>query len=467
MHTASEGLIKITKTTIDSAWRRRAANHRLIIRDKDCRGLALIVNSTAMSWSYAYRPRGIDGVTGKRWPNRTVTIGNPTTHSPDDARLEATRIKGQTAAGADPAAERKLRVAEEQRKRGTTLRRLIDGYESALPTRPKMRGDGLPSAKYVSEELSQLRLALADMDANDLPATDLGPANVRRLIERASAIGAATARARFGSLSRFLDWCQDAGHVQANPCVLIARSRRPRASRARSYYLTVESLARLWRAADELREPVWRDLVRFLIAMPCRRGEAARLDWAHLDLAAAEWRQPSHMTKNRDPHRLHLHPLALEILSRRHHALTKARDIDDHKRTARIVADDVPRSGLVFPAPVSGRVVDTFSDLRLALVKATGQIGDDVEADELTGWTWHDFRRSFASALGEAAIPESVADAVLNHRQAATRGGVLGVYQRSSRWPEQMRAMQLWGQLLSDALSRNAPVATVGSPLST
>ncbi len=199
--------------------------------------------------------------------------------------------------------------------------------------------------------------------------------------------------------------------------------------------------------------------MRFLIAMPCRRGEAARLDWAHLDLAAAEWRQPSHMTKNRDPHRLHLHPLALEILSGRHTALTKARGIDDHKRAARIVADDVPRSGLVFPAPVSGRVVDTFSDLRLALVKATGQSGDGVEADELTGWTWHDFRRSFASALGEAAIPESVADAILNHRQATTRGGVLGVYQRSSRWPEQMRAMQLWGQLLSDALGRNAPVA--------
>jgi hypothetical protein len=90
----------------------------------------------------------------------------------------------------------------------------------------------------------------------------------------------------------------------------------------------------------------------------------------------------------------------------------------------------------------SGREIDTFTDIRAALVAATKSENNGAPLDR---WTWHDFRRSFASALGEASIPEAVADAVLNHRQAATRGGVLGVYQRSSRWPEQVRAMELWG----------------------
>jgi hypothetical protein len=45
--------------------------------------------------------------------------------------------------------------------------------------------------------------------------------------------------------------------------------------------------------------------------------------------------------------------------------------------------------------------------------------------------------------LGEADIPETVADAILNHWQSATRGGVPGVYRRASRWPEQVRAMDL------------------------
>jgi hypothetical protein len=50
----------------------------------------------------------------------------------------------------------------------------------------------------------------------------------------AAAEGVTTARKRFGALSRFLDWCQDAGHVSANPCALIARSHRPNAPQARS-----------------------------------------------------------------------------------------------------------------------------------------------------------------------------------------------------------------------------------------
>jgi integrase len=225
-------------------------------------------------------------------------------------------MKGQAAAGADPAVEKKTRAAEDQRKRGATLKRLMDGYEVALPTRPKMRGSGFPAPKYVSEELSQLKLALADMEAEDLPAANLGSVEIRQLLETAAAISAATARARFGALSRFLDWCQDSGHIETNPCVLIARSRRPKAPQARSHYLTPDALARLWQAAGQLREPVWCDLVRFLIAMPCRRGEAARMDWSHVDLATAEWHQPSHMTKNRDPHRLHRKRCGVRTLRR-------------------------------------------------------------------------------------------------------------------------------------------------------
>ena len=45
MQISSEGPTKITKAVIDAAWRRRGPSRRLIIRDKDCRGLALIVNA--------------------------------------------------------------------------------------------------------------------------------------------------------------------------------------------------------------------------------------------------------------------------------------------------------------------------------------------------------------------------------------------------------------------------------------
>ena len=76
MRVTSEGPTKITKATINAAWRRRKPEHRLIVRDRDAVA-GLIVNASSMAWSYAYRPRGTDPVTGRRWPNGTITLGNP------------------------------------------------------------------------------------------------------------------------------------------------------------------------------------------------------------------------------------------------------------------------------------------------------------------------------------------------------------------------------------------------------
>ena len=427
MRVVSEGPTKITKATIEAVWRRRRPEHRLIIRDRDCRGLALIANATSMAWSYAYRPRGVDPNTGKRWLNRSVTLGNPGALSIEDARRAANAIKGQAAVGGDPAAEIKKKADAARRARSNVLGRLVDDYQLVLPTRPKSRGAGLPSATYVAEEIAQLRLALAEMDATEMPAASLIEPTIRALI----AGGRSVAYKRFGALSRFLDWAQDAGHIQANPCAQITRSRRPRPPPARAHYLAPAELARLWWAAERLHWPVQRDLARFLIAVPCRRAEAAKLEWSHLDLDAAEWRQPARVTKNREPHRLHLHVRALDVL-----------------RGRRAATGGV---GLVFPSPRMAGPIVNFDAIKAALSQVAG----------LSGWNFHDNRRSFASALGEAGVPEAVADAILNHKQSATRGGTLGVYQRSSRWPEQVKAMEMWGRLLSAAIEGSEAAANV------
>jgi len=433
MKVASEGPVKITKATVDSAWRRRAAGVRLMLRDSECRGLALVVNPTGMSWRYDYKPRGVDPHTGRRWASQTVTIGNPDTHSPEQARGAAGRAKGQAAAGQDPAAARRTAAEAQRRERGNTLARLLDEYDRVLPTRPKLRGVGLATPQHVKEETTRARAAVAAMDAAARPVADLTATDVRRLLD-GDAARPATARARFGALSRFLDWCQDAGHLEVNPCAMVAKARRPKTVQARAHYLTLPDMARLWRAADDLTQPVWRDLARFLIAIPCRRGEAAALDWRDLDLSGAEWRQAAGTTKNGEAHRLNLHPLALDLLRTRHAAMGK------------------PKMGLVFPSPKAGKAVDTFTAIKTTL--------DDKA--KLTGWRWHDFRRSFATALGEAGVSEAVADAMLNHKQAATRGGVLGVYQRATNWPGQVVAMQAWGVALATALAPMGKPAAAG-----
>jgi integrase len=262
------------------------------------------------------------------------------------------------------------------------------------------------------------------MKAGGKPIGEIGGPDLRAMLT-ASATKQATARHRFGAISRFFDWCQDEGHIVLNPCALVARARRPRAVAARQDYFSPAELAGVWHAAGDTAAlaPVHRDLIRFLLVVPCRRGEAASMDWAHVSLATAVWTQPGALTKNGDPHRVYLPTLTMEIMRARHEAAGE------------------PATGLVFPAPKSGKALETFSDMKAAL---TSKVPGD--------WRWHDCRRSFATALGEAGIAEPVVDAVLNHRQSATRGGVLGVYQRAQRWPEQVKAMEAWGMILAAAL---------------
>jgi hypothetical protein len=188
--------------------------------------------------------------------------------------------------------------------------------------------------------------------------------------------------------------------------------------------IAIQDLARLWIAAGALPVPQG-DLARLLIALPVRRNQAARLAWQDVDVDAGVWTLPGAITKNGDPHRLTLHALILRRLREVHSAAGES------------------VHGLVFPGPISGRPYEGWTRAKRALIERSGFIS----------WSWHDFRRSFATHMAEDGVAEAVADAILNHRQAATRGGVLGVYQLARRWPEQRAALESWGTALAVAIT--------------
>jgi integrase len=419
-----QGPVKITRSAVDAAWRKRAPAQRTIIRDAECRGLALIVNATSMAWRFEYKPRGLDPLTGKRFASSSVVLGNPASLSPDAARDAANKLKGEAKAGMDPAAQKKVKMLEDARKRAGSVKRLFDLYKQALPSRPKLRGgEGRLSPRAVAEELSHTTAAILAMNALDKPAEAVSGVDIKRMLEGV-ADKPATARHRFGALSRFYDWALDEGHVVANPCALLGKSRRPRPPKSRPVFHTPKQLGQLWQAiktADGLHQ-VHRDLMHFLIVVPCRRGEAAGMQWEDVNLAEAVWTQSGTQTKNGDPHRFHLPPLALSILKREH---------DARGKTA---------VGYVFRAPRSGKAIDTFGKAKKAV--------DAALASKLD-WRIHDHRRSFVTSLAEAGVHEAVLDGILNHRQAATRAGVLGVYQRAQRWPEQVEAMKKWADIIA------------------
>lgn len=422
-----QGPVKITRSSVDAAWKKRAPAQRTVISDAECRGLALIVNATSMAWRFEYKPRGIDPMTGKRFASRSIVIGNPASLSPDAAREAANKLKGEAKNGADPAAQKKAQLAEDARKRAGTFKRLLSMYEKELPKRPKLRGGhGTLSPRTVAEELSHTSAAIASMNAVDKSAEAISKVEIKRMLDLL-ADKPATARHRFGALSRFFDWAQDEGHVSTNPCTQMAKAKRPRPPKSRPIFHSPMQLGQLWRAIERAEglHQAHRDLLHFLIIVPCRRGEATGMQWRDLNLLDAVWTLPGTETKNGDPHRYHLPPLALSILKRRHET------------------SENPVSGLVFPAPRSGKAIDTFGKAKKAVNAALG-FGLD--------WRVHDHRRSFVTSLAETGAHEAVLDAILNHRQSATRGGVLGVYQRAQRWPEQMQAMAQWDKMLSQEI---------------
>jgi hypothetical protein len=81
----------------------------------------------------------------------------------------------------------------------------------------------------------------------------------------------------------------------------------------------------------------------------------------------------------------------------------------------------------------SGRMDNSFGDLMDALREATG-----------ITFRLHDFRRAAVSAMAEHGVDFAVADGLLNHAASVSRGGMLGVYQRSELKPAKRRAIQLW-----------------------
>jgi integrase len=368
----------------------------------------------ARTWLFKYR--AMDG--RQHWHR----IGTFPALAVDEARRVARRHRTAVDEGKDPAKDRQADREAARAARAAAVEKLAESYAKALPGRPSLRGSGAISAEHAAAEAAAVRNAIARMKLEGRPVAEIGPADLLGLLHLEAA-RPATARLLFGAFGRFMEWCRERGHLTINPCDAIPRAKRPKPPPARRRVVALPDLARLWIAAEGLPAPVG-ELARLLIALPVRRGEGARLAWEDLDLRAGVWTLPGSITKNGDPHRVALHPLARTLLRKRHRTMGK------------------PVSGLAFPSPRAQAEVSGWTKIKAEL----------SEAARFRAWTWHDFRRSFASIMAERGVAEPVADAVLNHRQSGTRGGVLGVYQHAQRWPEQKAALEKWGRALAEAI---------------
>jgi len=265
-----------------------------------------------------------------------------------------------------------------------------------------------------------------------LKAVNVTRRDITELLERIAASSGTTAANRARAyLSAFWTWLIKTGRIEtANP---VATTARPGPEKSRERVLASEEIARLWRCTagghDHDR------IVRLLLLTAARREEVAAMAWNELSLGgdADLWTLPSSRSKNALPHEVTLTALAVEQLppARKDNPMVFGRS-------------DTGFSGWSkCKARLDERLL--LDDVKTRPEAATNQ--------EISRWTLHDLRRTFATWANESGHEPHVVEAVLNHISGSARRGVAGVYNRS-RYSVQKRALlKAWEAHLREVCS--------------
>jgi integrase len=386
-----------------------------VTRDSEISGLTLIVTTRRAFWALVYQPRGVNPSTGRRWGGGVRhELCDAMMMPVSEARAAALAAKSQVRHGRSPHHEAMGARANLEAARAitpTTVDETLALYECALAGRRQA------SQWTRKQSVRYARLAAATMNVGALPLAAITPSAIRLMVETAPGSDARRWHI-YGGLNRFLKWCRKQGLVETNPCDSLDQSDRPKPARAREHVPSIATLRAIWAAAEG--EPAC-DLLRFLLLLPLRRTEAAGLRWSEVVFGQDRIHVGADRMKARRPHELPLSLPARAILEARKAAAT---------------------SDLVFPT-ADGALFVNWDRLITRVRKAIGEDKNDRTARV----SIHDTRRSFVSHLA-GAFDVDLLDQCLGH----TRRGVLGVYQRSARWPERVAALNAWADLILDAV---------------
>ena len=209
-----------------------------------------------------------------------------------------------------------------------------------------------------------------------------------------------------GVFEHAIDW----DYQGANPVRIRRTARMKEPSRDRR--LEPKELPAFFDALDAYPDSKWADLVRLLLFSGVRRGQAERAQWEDIDFEERTWRLK--MTKAGTPLTIPLADEAVEVLRRRRAA----------------VPADVP---WVFGSIRQGKHIADPTPAWRKICSAAGiPTGHGPDGKPKPSCLrMHDLRRSLATAMEEAGVPDNLIRKGLGH---ATEG-VLGVYTRAKGEP--------------------------------
>ena len=283
--------VLITQRVAESAQPKAKRYH---LWDRELAGFGLRVEiSGAATFVVRYRAGG----GGRSAPRRFFTIGRYGALTVKEARVEAKAILGGVAKGDDPAGERS------KKRRETTVSALVDLYEregcfvqrgirQGVPMKERTKAYTLARLRHHVVPLLG-RKRVSEIDAGDIErfvmdvasgktARDekLGPR--KRTIVRG---GEGAARKVVRDLSAVFSFAIRRGITESNP---VQRAAIRKTDNRRERYLSLEEIARLGRAFNELAKEGANAkaiaIARLWALTGCRRDEIAALRWSELDL---------------------------------------------------------------------------------------------------------------------------------------------------------------------------------------
>ncbi len=362
-------------------------SRRVEIPDGLLPGLYLIVQpSGAKSWALRTR---VNGSTAK------ITLGKLAVLSLAKAREKARAAIEKVQAGADPREERRAR--QRAVSLPGTLNELCDRYVEQHLKRNVRRWKAAEGEinNHIRPHLGALRLG------------EITRGHVREMLAALEVDYPVAANRALARLRAVFNWGAERDLVATDPTLGI---KRPTKERPVSRILSDEELAAVWRATDGLKYPA-QQFARFLILTGQRRDDVRLMHWREIDLGRGDWTIPLERYKSDRAHLVPLTDAMIEML----------RAMPFRNRGGYVLSPnggDIPYGNVVRP--------------KHATDKASG----------VTGWTWHDLRRTLRTGLSRLGIRPDISERVIGHAV----GGRLGAtYDTHEFRDERLAALEAWG----------------------
>ena len=367
----------------------------------DGAGLHLLIEpSGSKLWRYRYRFAGRENM---------LAFGAYPIVSLADAREKRDEARKLLAAGTDPSAKRKQDRQASEIVMGNTFGAIADEVLAN-----KEANDA------ASSTLEKNRWLLKDLAAPlaKRPISEITAAEILQLLKRIETSGRReSARRLRGMIGGVFRYAIVTLRATSDPTVATHGALLAPKVQHRAAIIDEKQLGGLMRAIDDYDGwPTVVAALKFTALTFARPGEVRGATRKEFDFAKAVWNISGERTKMRRPHEVPLSRQAIELVQ-------SIWTLSDHGE-------------LVFPSIRSNRLPLSENVLNSAL-RRMGYTKDEMSA--------HGFRASASTILnGRGHNPDAI-EAALGHQD---ENEIRRVYNRAKYWPERVKLMSEWGDLL-------------------